>query len=448
MRIHFIAIGGAVMHNLAIALKKEGHRVRGSDDEILDPSRSRLTKHGLLPEKAGWFPDRITPELDAVILGMHARGDNPELERARKLNLKIFSFPEFLYERTRNKTRVVIGGSHGKTTITAMIMHVLRVAGHRFDYMAGSRVEGFETMVGFDQVASVAVFEGDEYLTSPLDPRPKFHLYHPRIAVISGIAWDHMNVFPSRENYLDQFRKFIRLIEKDGILFFDENDPVIRELIRDIQPEIRMVPYPAHPYRVEKEQFILLGDQEEIPVQVFGRHNMQNLNAARMVCRELGLGEPDFYRAIATFHGAGRRLEMIHDRNGIRVFKDFAHAPSKVRASIGAVKERNPEIPVIACLELHTFSSLNKEFLPQYRGSMDKADRKIVYFNPQTVEKKQLPALSTAEVKTSFGRDIQIFTNLDSLKVALKNRLKDPVNYLFMSSGHFDGLDLLNILNP
>lgn len=434
------------MHNLAIALKKEGHRVSGSDDEIFDPSRSRLASHGLLPEKAGWFPERINPDLDAVILGMHARSDNPELEKAGKLKLRIYSFPEFLYERARKKTRVVIGGSHGKTTITAMIMHVLRTSGNRFDYMVGSQVEGFDTMVGFDEPAKVAVFEGDEYPTSPLDPRPKFHLYHPHIAVISGIAWDHMNVFPTYDNYLEQFRRFIRLIEKEGVLFFDENDPVIRELIRDIQPEIRMVPYPAHPYRVENEQFILMGDPKEIPVQVFGRHNMQNLNAARMVCRELGLSEPDFYKAIPTFHGAGRRLEMICDHRGIRIFKDFAHAPSKVRASIQAVKEKSPNRPLIACLELHTFSSLNKNYLPRYRGSMDEAERKIVYYSPQTVEKKQLPALSAEEVQTAFGRDIEVFTNLDSLKEALKNSPKDTANYLFMSSGHFDGLNPSTIL--
>ncbi len=442
-QIHFIAIGGAVMHNLAIALKHKGYQVSGSDDEIFDPARSFLEQEGLLPAQTGWFPGKIHPGLEAVILGMHARADNPELLRARELGLRIYSFPEYMYEQTRDKLRAVIGGSHGKTTITSAVMHVLRSAGKDFDYLVGSRLPGFDTMVDLVEGSRMAVFEGDEYLSSPLDPRPKFHLYHPHVALLSGVAWDHMNVFPSLEDYHEQFTRFIGLIEPGGVLIYAGDDPVLAGLVARAPGKRKEIAYQAHPHLVEQGQtFLLVGDRR-IPVRVFGRHNMSNLEGARLVCRELGLPEEDFYRAIPAFTGAARRLEKLGEGPDTAVYLDFAHAPSKVKATTEALSAQYPDRALTACLELHTFSSLNPAFLPQYRGSMAAAGEALVYFSPATVAHKKLPPLTPARVREAFDRkDLEVFTEVETLREHLGGRSWKGRNLLMMSSGHFGGLDV------
>lgn len=442
MKIHFIAIGGSAMHNLALALHHKGYLITGSDDEIVEPSRSRLAACGLLPEAQGWFPEKITADLDAVVLGMHARGDNPELLRARELGVKIFSYPEFLYEQTRDKTRVVIGGSHGKTTITSMIMHVLRESGMAFDYMVGAQIEGFDTMVGLRNDSRIAIFEGDEYLSSPEDRRPKFHLYHPHIGVLSGIAWDHINVFPTFDNYVEQFRRFAELIEPGGSLFYFEGDPHLRN-IAAAQHHITSTAYKAHPAEVRQQQTCLIFGDERVPLRIFGEHNLQNLSAALAVCRALGVGDDLFYGAMRTFTGASRRLEVLAENCTTTVFRDFAHSPSKLAATTKAVKHHFPGRRLVACMELHTFSSLKKEFLPHYHHTMDEADEAYVYFNPHTVEHKKLEPITPEMVYEGFGKPgLRVTTDSEALFAELETKAWDHCNLLLMSSGNFDGKDL------
>ena len=448
MRIHFIAIGGAVMHNLAIALHKKGYVVTGSDDEIFEPSRSRLDKYGLLPDSEGWYPSRISRDLDVIILGMHARDDNPELARARELGIRIFSFPEYLYEQTRNKKRVVIAGSHGKTTITSMVMHVLRYHDWKFDYMVGSVIEGFETMVGLSDDSEIAVFEGDEYLSSALDRRPKFHLYKPHIALVSGIAWDHMNVFPTWEDYLEQFRIFVESIEPGGTLIFYGEDDYIAEILSANGRSLVKLDYTAHPHHIRSGQYYLDACGEERPVEIFGSHNMQNINGARLVCNRLGMGDEDFYQAIQTFRGSARRLQLLGKSGTSHIYLDFAHAPSKVRATVKAMKEKYPDRLLVAVLELHTFSSLNAEFLPSYKGTLDLADIPMVYFNPATVEHKRLPMITVEQVKKAFGRDdLHVYTESEKLLFTLSRIKWHFKNLLIMTSGNFDGLDFTTLLD-
>ena len=443
MRIHFIAIGGAVMHNLALALHKKGYEVTGSDDEIFEPSRSRLEKAGLLPESEGWNRDRITKDIDVLILGMHAREDNPELQRALELGLQIKSFPEFLYEQTLNKTRVVIGGSHGKTTITSMIMHVLRYHGVTFDYMVGAVIEGFETMVGLSESSEIAVFEGDEYLASTLDRQPKFHLYKPHIAVISGIAWDHMNVFPTREDYLEQFRIFINKMMAGGSLIYSRDDAEVTKLVNTSQKELNYIPYSEHPSRIIEGKTYLVHEDQAYPFSVFGRHNMQNINAAKSVCELLGISPKMFYHAIQGFKGAAKRMQLLEENRKTAVYLDFAHAPSKVKATTLALKEQYPERLLTAVLELHTYSSLSAEFLPQYEASMLAADKAIVYFSPHTVAHKKLPEISADQVKAAFKQpDLWVYTDADKLVKDLLNSGWQGSNLLIMTSGNFDGQDL------
>ncbi len=443
MRIHFIAIGGAVMHNLAIALHKKGHQVSGSDDEIFEPSRSRLMRHGLLPGKTGWDTGRITTGLDTVILGMHAREDNPELKKALALHIPVRSFPEFLYEQTRSKKRVVVGGSHGKTTITSMIMHTLRTHDIRFDYMVGSQIEGFGTMVGLDEDTGIAVFEGDEYLSSVLDRRPKFHLYRPHIALLSGIAWDHMNVFPRYETYLEQFRIFIDRIEAGGTLIYCMEDPELVRLAGSSAGQLEYIPYREHPNIIRDGNTYLSAFGKEMKVPVFGRHNMHNINGARLVCNALGIDDDMFYRAIVSFPGASKRMQQLASSDSVSVFLDFAHSPSKVKATTLALKEQFPGREFVSVLELHTYSSLNPEFLPQYKGSLDPADMAIVYFNPLTLEHKKLPPLTGDQVKKAFGRTgLEVYTDAEPLICKLRGSIRDNMNLLIMTSGNFDGIDL------
>ena len=443
MKAHFIAIGGSAMHNLALALHHKGYQVTGSDDEVFEPSKGRLAKYGLLPAEMGWNEANITKDIDAVILGMHARADNPELLKAQELGLRIYSYPEYIYEQTKEKTRVVIGGSHGKTTITAMILHVLNKCGVDSDYMVGAQLAGFDTMVKLTEEAPVVILEGDEYLSSPIDRRPKFHLYKPNIALISGIAWDHVNVFPTFENYVEQFDMFVDLIEKEGKLIYCIDDPEVKKVAEESDNDISLLPYSVPPHVIENGVSFLLTDEGKIPLKVFGEHNLINLNGARLVCASLGVSDKDFYHAIQDFSGASKRLELLGSSNKTSVFKDFAHSPSKVKATVKAVKTQFEDRQLVACLELHTFSSLNLKFLEEYRKSMKHADEAIVYFNPKTLKHKKLPALTKKEVKKAFSRkDLMIITDSKDLKDYLLDLSWKRKNLLMMSSGTFDGLDL------
>lgn len=441
MNYHFIAIGGAVMHNLAIALHQKGHAVSGSDDEIFDPAKSRLAALGLLPEQYGWFPEKIHSRLDAVIVGMHARKDNPELSKAFGLGLKVFSFPEFLYEHSKNKKRVVIGGSHGKTTITAMVMHVLKHCNMDFDYLVGAQIRDFDVMVRISDSAPLMIFEGDEYLTAPFDPRPKFHLYHPHVALISGIAWDHINVFPVFDDYVEQFFQFAGMIQPGGSLVYNQEDELVRNIGLNCKGEILRIPYETPDYAVRDGMTFLRRNNKEYALKVFGRHNLQNMAGAWKVCRECGIADTDFLAAIVSYEGAARRLEKIASTGKSHVFRDFAHAPSKLKATVSAVKEQYPDARLVACMELHTFSSLSKAFLSHYHGCMNDADEAIVYFNPHTIAMKKLEPVTETEVYKAFGKEnLKVFTDSQKLRDELNEKDWRNSNLLMMSSGSFDGI--------
>ena len=441
MNIHFIAIGGAAMHNLALALYDKGFRVTGSDDTIHEPSKSRLAKAGILPDKFGWFPEKIHSGLDAVILGMHAKNDNSELQKAKDLGLKIYSYPEFLYEQSKDKTRVVIGGSHGKTTITAMILHVMNYWNKPVDYMVGAQLDGFDRMVHLTQDNEFIVLEGDEYLSSALDLRPKFHLYRPNIALISGIAWDHINVFPTFDNYLEQFKIFIDKIEPGGLLVYNEKDANVKQLAEQTSNTIKLYPYSVLPHDIDNGQTVLQTDEGNIPIQVFGAHNLQNMAGAKWVCQLMGIQENEFYEAISSFGGAGKRLELVYKSDQTIVYKDFAHAPSKVKATVEAVKTQFVDKTLVACLELHTYSSLTPEFLKDYRNTLAKADKAMVFYSPHAVEIKGLEPLTEVQIKQSFDReDLQIFTDPEMFKKVLYDQSFDNSVILLMSSGNYGGL--------
>lgn len=442
MRVHFIAIGGSAMHNLAIALHQKGYKVSGSDDEIFEPSKGRLKKYGILPENIGWDITKVTSELDAVILGMHAREDNPELKKAQELGLKIYSYPEYIYEQTKDKIRVVIGGSHGKTSITSMILHVLNFHSIEHDYMVGAQLEGFECMVKLTQNAKIAVLEGDEYLSSPIDRRPKFHLYYPNIAVISGIAWDHINVFPTFENYVEQFQIFVNKIEPNGTVIYCQLDKNVEKVAKNAREDISQIPYGIHPHKIVKGITYLLDKEKEYPLEIFGDHNLQNLSGALNVCKELGLTNDKFYAAIQSFKGASKRLELVKRTASSVMYKDFAHSPSKLKATTQALSLQFPERELVACMELHTFSSLNKEFLMQYDGAMANADKAFVYYSPKTLEHKRLEAISPEEVKAAFNSEnVEVFIDSTELENRLKSYQWNNKNLLMMSSGNFDGID-------
>jgi UDP-N-acetylmuramate: L-alanyl-gamma-D-glutamyl-meso-diaminopimelate ligase len=444
MRIHFIAIGGSAMHNLAIALHKKGYVVTGSDDVVFEPSSSRLARFGLLPKTLGWKEENITSDLDAVILGMHAFVDNPELLKAKALGLKIYSYPEYIYEQTKDKLRVVIGGSHGKTTITSMILHVLKYYQRDFDYLVGAQLEGFDTMVKVTEEAPLIIIEGDEYLASPIDRRPKFHLYKANIAVISGIAWDHINVFPTFENYIQQFDVFINTIQPDGKLIYCETDPVLAEVVAKSDAEIKKIPYAIPAHEIKEGITYLL--PEEIPLNIFGDHNLMNLAAAKLVCGQLGIAVADFNVAISTFKGAAKRLELLLSEKSTNVYKDFAHSPSKLKATIEAVKSQFVGRKLIACIELHTFSSLNKDFLLQYEHTMDMADESIIYINEKTFQQKKIKAFSELEVQTAFkNAKLQFFNDALHFEKYLLSLSFNNTNLLLMSSGNFGGLDLVKL---
>ena len=442
MRTHFIAIGGAAMHNLALALHNKGYQVTGSDDAIFEPSKSRLEKKGLLPIEFGWFPEKITSDIEAIILGMHAKADNPELLKAQELGLKIYSYPEFLYEQSKNKTRVVIGGSHGKTTITSMILHVMHYHNIEVDYMVGAQLEGFDTMVHLTHENDFIVLEGDEYLSSPIDRRPKFHLYRPNIALLSGIAWDHINVFPTFENYVDQFEIFVNQITKGGILVYNEEDETVKKVAEETTNTIRRLPYTTPSYSVEDGTTLLETPEGLMPIEVFGAHNLNNLAGAKWICQNMGVDEADFYEAIASFKGASKRLEKIAESKGKVAYKDFAHSPSKVSATTKAVKAQYPNRKLVACLELHTYSSLNAEFLKEYEGALDAADIAVVFYSPDAVKIKQLEEVSYDQIAQSFQRDdLIIYTNPAEFKEFLFNYDLNNSALLLMSSGNYGGLN-------
>ena len=435
-KIHLIAIGGTAMHNMAISLHKEGHEITGSDDKIFEPSKSRLERHGLLPSKIGWYTENISEELDAIILGMHARIDNPELIKAKELDIPILSYPEYIYEHSKKKKRVVIAGSHGKTSITSMILHVLREVKLDCDYMVGAQIEGFDTMVKLTKKADIIILEGDEYLSSPIDRRPKFHLYKPDIAVISGIAWDHINVFPTLDIYIDQFRTFKNMINET--LIYHSEDINLQSLVKEPN-NCKLIPYSIPKHSIKNGITII----NNTKLLIFGDHNLQNLNAARLVCLELGITDKQFYKRISTFKGASNRLELVKKTSIYSIYKDFAHSPSKLKATSQAMKKQFPQRDLIACLELHTFSSLNQKFLSEYKDCMNEPDIAVVYFNPDAIKHKRLEHIDQEKVYKSFNRkDLLVFTSSLRLERYLKSLNLENKNLLMMSSGDFNGINL------
>ncbi|MGB3180818.1 MAG: Mur ligase family protein [Cyclobacteriaceae bacterium] len=441
-KVHFIAIGGSVMHNLAIALMEMGHEVSGSDDLFFDPSRSRLEEYGLLPEKEGWHPENITKDLDAVVLGMHAKEDNPELLRARELGVPVYSFPEYVYEQSKDKQRIVIGGSHGKTTITSMVMHVLRFHKMEFDYLVGASLEGFPNSVKLSD-APIIIIEGDEYLSSPIDLTPKFLKYHHHIGLISGISWDHINVFPNVDDYVRQFDLFADNTPKAGVLIFCEEDPMTTVIGNKEREDVTKIEYKTHAHKIKEGATYLLTDSGEVPLQVFGQHNMQNISAAKKVCKRIGITGTQFYQAIRTFKGASKRMEMVDSNDNTAVYKDYAHSPSKLDATTKALKAQYPERELLACIELHTFSSLNPDFLKTYQNTFNDTDIPMVYVNPETVSHKKLKLFTEEEIKQAFGRnDVKYFTNTSDLENFLAEESWKNRNLLLMSSGNFNGMSL------
>jgi UDP-N-acetylmuramate: L-alanyl-gamma-D-glutamyl-meso-diaminopimelate ligase len=442
MNIHFISIGGAVMHNMAIALHKKGYKITGSDDEIYEPATSRLAKYGILPTKMGWDVNNIHPGLDAIILGMHARKDNPEMLKAQELGIKIYSFPEYMYEQTKDKLRIIVGGSHGKTTTTAMILHVLQACNIEFDYLVGSMLAGFETMVGLSETSKIAVFEGDEYLTSALDLRPKFHVYKGDVGIITGIAWDHINVFPTFEFYVEQFKIFVKALPENGSIIYSANDEEVSKLIAQSNILAKKVPYLTPEFEVRNGVVYVKINEQEIALKFFGTHNLQNMMAAKFACETAGVTNEQFFKAIQSFKGTAKRLETIFENENAMIIRDFAHAPSKLKATVNAVRELNPERKLIAVYELHTFSSLNKDFLPQYFNSMQAADVKAVLYSKHALEMKKMPMLNNEEVAAGFGNNVQVFTDKNELRKFIESHFTQNENLLLMSSGTFDGMDL------
>ncbi len=442
MRLHFIAIGGSAMHNLALALHDKGETVTGSDDEVFEPSKSRLAAKGLLPESFGWFPEKINDNLDAVILGMHAKADNPELVKSKEMGLKIYSYPEYLYEHAKNKTRVVIGGSHGKTTITSMILHVMHYWDRPVDFMVGAQLEGFTNMVHLTEENDFIVLEGDEYLSSPIDRRPKFHLYQPNIALLSGIAWDHINVFPTFDNYVEQFSIFLNQITEGGAIIYNVEDQEVKKVVESNTNTIKKYPYQTPVYEVQEGETMLETPEGLMPIEVFGKHNLNNLEGARWICQLMGVDADDFYEAIAGFKGASKRLEKIAENDRAIAYKDFAHSPSKVKATTQAVKDQYPERTLLACLELHTYSSLNPQFLSEYQGALDAADVAVVFYSPHAVEIKKLEPITHQQIADAFQRkDLIIYTDPEAFQEFLFRQDFVNASLLLMSSGNYGGLD-------
>lgn len=448
MNVHFIAIGGAAMHNLALALHQKGMHVTGSDDVIFEPSKSRLDARGLLPNKMGWFPEKITSSIDAIILGMHAKADNPELIKAQELGLNIYSYPEFIYEQSKNKTRVVIGGSHGKTTITAMILHVLNYHDKAVDFMVGAQLEGFDVMVQLTDDNDFIVLEGDEYLSSPIDLRPKFHHYKPNIALLSGIAWDHINVFPTFEDYKKQFSIFTDSIIEGGSISYNIEDQNVKAIVEASENPIRKFPYETPQHTIDNGTTYLETQEGPMPLEIFGQHNLNNLAGAKWICQHMGIDELDFYEAIATFTGADKRLEKIVEHQSSVIFKDFAHAPSKVKATTNAVKHQYPQRRLLACLELHTYSSLNEIFLSEYANTLTSADEVVVFYSPSALKIKQLKPIFSEQIANAFQhKNLTIYTDPIEFHEFLKTQNYSNTSLLLMSSGNYGGLNFDTLQN-
>jgi UDP-N-acetylmuramate: L-alanyl-gamma-D-glutamyl-meso-diaminopimelate ligase len=447
-KIHFIAIGGSAMHNLALALHEKGYLITGSDDEIFEPSKSRLARAGILPESIAWEPSKIHKELDAVILGMHAGADNPELLKAKELGLNIYSYPEYIYKQSVDKQRIVIAGSHGKTTITSMILHVMKYFNRKFDYLIGARLEGFDITFKLSDDAPVIIIEGDECLSSSVDRTPKFLKYHHHIGLVSGVAWDHINIFPTFDEYVKQFDAFADATPKAGTLIFCESDDVAAMVCKKERDDVTLFEYKAHKNDIKNEQTYLITDHGEIPVQVFGKHNMKNLSGAKAVLSKLGVTDKMFYQAIQSFKGVANRLEVLAESKTTSIFKDSAQAPSELKATTNAVKKQFEKRSLTAVLELHTYSSLNKEFLSHYADSFKGADQPAVYYNLRTIRDKESETINETEIKEAFNSsDLKIFTDNITLKKYLLDNSWDNKNLLLMSSGDFDGLDLQELAN-
>jgi len=435
------------MSQLAITLKNKGYQVSGSDDEIFDPAKSNLQKNGILPDSFGWDESKITNELDAIILGMHAKTDNPELLKAQELNIPIYSYPEFIYENAKDKKRIVIAGSHGKTTITAMVMHVLSKQNINFDYLVGAQLEGFESQVKLTEENDIIIIEGDEYLSSPIHRVPKIHYYQPAITSISGIAWDHINVFPTEDNYVQQFRNYINEMDENAIIIYNESDEILKQVVSNQNKGQKLIPYTTPNFQVEDGQIILNKNESKTALNIIGSHNVQNLEAARLLCEQIGIGENVFLESIKDFKGASRRLQLWHKSNSNSIYYDFAHAPSKVTASVKAVKELWPNRKLIAIFELHTYSSLNQEFIVEYAHSLNPADEAIVYFNEHTLAIKKLPDLSAETVEDAFKHNnLSVITNKEKLERTLKNIQLENANLLIMTSGNLSGIKMDDIV--
>ena len=443
MKVHFISVGGSVMHQLAIALQGKGYQVTGTDDEIFEPALTHLRDKGLLPSAFGWQPALITPDLDAVILGMHAKADNPELLKAQELGLSIYSFPEYIFYESQQKKRVVVGGSHGKTTTTSMIMHVLKTCHQDFDYLVGAKLAGFEQSVKITNAPTI-ICEGDEYLASALLRQPKFHFLFPHVAILTGIAWDHINVFPTFEFYLEQFVIFMNKIEAGGVLIYNETDEVLNKLVlANKRNDIRCIPYKVPTHQITNGQTYITLEGAEGPLSVFGDHNLLNMQAAYFACAELGISAKAFVEAMANFTGASKRLELLASNEHCNIYRDFAHAPSKVIATIEAVKEQFPSRKLIGVLELHTYSSLNKEFMHQYKGALEKTDIAVVFYSKHALQIKGLPELPESYVVEGFDKNgLLVMTDKNALEQWLRAQDYSNTNLVLMSSGNYDGIDL------
>ena len=446
MKIHFIAIGGSAMHNLAIALKLKGYSITGSDDTINDPSKSRLKKYNLLPEKEGWFSDKISSDIDAVVLGMHAKDDNPELLKAREIGLKIYSYPEFIFDQSKDKIRIVIGGSHGKTSITSLVLHVLRTLNIESDYMVGAQLDGFEVMVKLTETSKYIVLEGDEYLSSALDPRPKFHLYKPHIALISGIAWDHINVFKTFESYLKQFEIFINSVEENGTLVYNELDHELKKLVSNNKSNLNYIPYSIPKHKIIDGISFINFKNELYRLKIFGDHNLQNISGALNICKALGVESQDFYKAITSFNGASNRLELVYQSSDTIIFKDFAHSPSKVKATTEAVRKQFPNRKLISFFELHTYSSLNPLFLEKYRDTLKHSDECYIYYSEKNMKIKRLEPIDSELIIKSFNHSsLNVIDNYEKLNEKINDLDLSNSVLLMMSSGKFGGLDFNKI---
>ncbi len=447
MHIHLISIGGAVMHNMALALKNDGHHISGSDDEIFEPAKSRLAVQGILPEKFGWFSSNINTNIDLIILGMHARLDNPELLKAQELSIPIYSFPDFVYKQTAEKTRMVVAGSHGKTTTTAMLMHVYKTLEKKFDYLVGSLIEGYDSMVKFSD-APISIIEGDEYLSSALDRRPKFFHYRPQLSMITGIAWDHINVFPTFENYLLQFQLYLESIPKGGVCVYNEEDKDLNTLVLQHKDNlsIKVIPYKTLSYKTLEHGLSIDYKGKTYVMPWFGKHNVSNMSGAMLLAKENCILEEDFLAAMQTFDGTARRLEKIYEKDGLTVIRDFAHSPSKLKATVEAVKEQYHHQKVYAFFELHTYSSLQLDFLPHYENCMQKADKAFVYIDNHVFEIKKMEPLTSMQIEAGFVSPITVLDNKLALIEHLKSIDKQDTVILLMSSGSFSGLTIADYI--